>query len=316
MPGKLVFVINNAQPALVAGSDSEFYVYFDAPDNVRTLRLSLRDNNVTFYKNGQFVSNCGTTMTSDCRDWKLAGPLAAGSGIQPDGSVRLVIDKAQFGINNGDVLRAIQIREDTANNPSRILTTDYAGFRQDYVVVGNDYCARSPVGVVSRKTHGTTAFDVDLLSQLSGVEPRRGGVNGLHNVVFKFAVPVTAQGATVTPASGMTAETDGPPVVSGDGKEVTVKLKNVTNAQTVAVNLLGVSDGTNTADVSVPMGVLLGDTNGDQFVDSGDISQTKSRSGLAVNTSTFRSDVTADGFLDAGDISVVKSKSGTALPQR
>jgi hypothetical protein len=60
--------------------------------------------------------------------------------------------------------------------------------------------------------------------------------------------------------------------------------------------------------------VLIGDTNGDGFVNSGDISQTKSQSGNAVTGANFREDVNADGFINSADISLVKSKSGTALP--
>jgi hypothetical protein len=59
---------------------------------------------------------------------------------------------------------------------------------------------------------------------------------------------------------------------------------------------------------------LLGDTTADGFVNSADISQTKSQSGQAVGGSNFREDVNADGFLNSADISLVKSKSGTALP--
>jgi hypothetical protein len=62
------------------------------------------------------------------------------------------------------------------------------------------------------------------------------------------------------------------------------------------------------------MGVLVGDTNGDGFVNSADISQTKSQSGDPVTGANFREDVNADGFLNSADISVVKSESGTALP--
>lgn len=89
---------------------------------------------VTFYKNGQFVSNCGTPPISQCRDWQPEGPLDPASGIQQDGSVWLVIDKAQFGLLNGDVLQGVSIREDTAGNPSSVFLSDYAGGRQDYVV--------------------------------------------------------------------------------------------------------------------------------------------------------------------------------------
>jgi hypothetical protein len=66
--------------------------------------------------------------------------------------------------------------------------------------------------------------------------------------------------------------------------------------------------------VPVSLRVLVGDTNGDGFVNSADISQTKSQSGQAVSASNFREDVTMDGNLNSADISLVKSKSGTGLP--
>ena len=78
--------------------------------------------------------------------------------------------------------------------------------------------------------------------------------------------------------------------------------------------MLGVTVRSNTGNVSVPMSVLLGDTTADGFVNSADISQTKSQSGQAVGDSNFREDVNTDGFLNSADISLVKSKSGTALP--
>jgi len=86
------------------------------------------------------------------------------------------------------------------------------------------------------------------------------------------------------------------------------------NAATIQVQVAPNGDGTNTYDTSVQMGVLIGDTTGDGFVNSADISQTKSQSGNAVTSSNFREDVNVDGFINSADISLVKSKSGTALP--
>jgi hypothetical protein len=57
-----------------------------------------------------------------------------------------------------------------------------------------------------------------------------------------------------------------------------------------------------------------GDTNGDGAVNSGDISQTKSQSGIAVTNSNYREDLNNDGAIDSADIALVKSKSGTGLP--
>ena len=48
-------------------------------------------------------------------------------------------------------------------------------------------------------------------------------------------------------------------------------LTNVTNAQTVTVTLYGVSNGTGTSDVGVPMSLLVGDSNANRVVNSGDV---------------------------------------------
>jgi hypothetical protein len=62
------------------------------------------------------------------------------------------------------------------------------------------------------------------------------------------------------------------------------------------------------------MGVLLGDTTGNGAVNSSDISQTQSQSGLALSNSNFREDVTVNGAINSSDISTVQVQSGTALP--
>ena len=150
MPGKLVFVINNAESNATPVGQSEYYVFFDPARGAKSLRLSLSDMQVTDYKNGQFVSDCGAPPISQCRDWQPVGPLDPASGIQPDGSVWLVIDKATFDIQNGDVLLGVFIREDTVGNPSRILASDFAGGRQDYLVVGNDFCTARFANISTR----------------------------------------------------------------------------------------------------------------------------------------------------------------------
>ncbi len=321
MPGKLVFVINNTQPNLVAGGNSSFYVYFDPPRGGLSYRLSLSTRQVTNYKNLQFVSTCGTAGTNDCRDWRLSGPLDPLSGIQPDGSVWLVMDKATFDIRNGDVLLGVAVREDTVGNPSSIITTDYAGGRQDYTVVGNDYCtqAPTPVGAVSRKTHtGVGDFDVNLpLLGSAGIECRTGGATGDHKVVVTFATPVTVTGASVTPGAGGSGSVSGAPTVSGN--TVTVNLTNVSNAQTLAVNLLGVSNGAGNGDVSIPVAVILGDTTANGSVNSSDVGEAKANSGQTTNAQNFRTDVTVNGAINSSDIGVIKIQSGsgfTAAPNK
>jgi hypothetical protein len=169
------------------------------------------------------------------------------------------------------------------------------------------------VSAVSRKTHGSAGtYDVDLMPPASGIEPRSGGANGDYQVVVTFAVPVTLTSANAIPGAGGTASVSGTPSVSGN--TVTINLTNVSNAQRLTINLLGVNDGTSTRDISVPMAVLIGDTTGNGLVNSSDIAQTQAQSGQAVTASNFREDVTVNGFINSSDIALVQSKSGTGLP--
>jgi hypothetical protein len=176
------------------------------------------------------------------------------------------------------------------------------------------------VSAVSRKTHGAAGtFDIDLTPGSAAIECRSGGASNDYQVVFTFASPVTAvAGATVSPRVAAIASQDGMGSVSGNpvisGNTVTVNLTSVSNAQTLSVNVFGVTVSGTTANYSVDMSVLVGDTNADASVNSADISQTKSKSGQAVDASSFREDVNTDGSLNSADISLVKSKSGTALP--
>jgi hypothetical protein len=110
--------------------------------------------------------------------------------------------------------------------------------------------------------------------------------------------------------------TVGAPTIGPNLNQITVPLTGVTDAQHLVVTLSGVQDTSEVtlASQAARMGVLVGDTNDDGFVNSADISQTKSKSGQPVGGFNFREDVNADGFLNSADISLVKSKSGTALP--
>ena len=166
-----------------------------------------------------------------------------------------------------------------------------------------------PVSVLSRKRHGSVgAFDIDLpLTGDPGIESRQGqGANSdEHQVVLTFSAP----------ASVASAACDGKPATtSTSGNDVTVNCTGVANAKVINVTLNGVTVGTTSGNLTVPMAVLVGDTTAGRAVNSSDISQTKSQSGQPVTTSNFRQDVTVNGSVNSSDISLVKSKSGTALP--
>ncbi len=173
-----------------------------------------------------------------------------------------------------------------------------------------------PTSVVSRKTHGTAGtFDINLpLAGNAGIECRSGGASSDHQVVLTFLNPVTLSSATVTPQPGMSGNMAGPPVISPDGRTVTINLTSVADAQTLTITLSSVNSGTSTSNVTVPMSLLLGDTNADRVVNSGDALQTRNRSGGAASSTNFRSDVNADGIVNSGDTTVVRSRSGTTLP--
>ena len=120
-------------------------------------------------------------------------------------------------------------------------------------------------------------FDINLpLTGNSGVECRSGGAGNDYQVIFTFPGAVTFNSAAVTAGTGSVSGS------SGNGTTtITVNLTGVTNAQNITVTLLSVSNGTSTGDISVQMGVLVGDTNGDRFVNAGDSLQTRNRSGQA-----------------------------------
>src|SRR5438477_1053457 len=245
------------------------------------------------------------------------------SNYQPDATITVYVPQSAVGNPQpGTLLGGVNARTFADNSVQHRSTTfidhtfvkaqtDNSYPASTYLVSGNNFCSATgvaPIGAVSRKTHGTVGdFDIDLpLTGKEGIEDRTGGPNGNHTIVVTFPGPITSvAGAT---CGGQPATTN------INGSVVTVNCTGIPNASDIAITLTNVNDGTNVGNVSIPMGVLVGDTTADRFVDSGDIAQTKSQSGHAVTGSNFREDVNIDGFIDSADIAFVKSKSGTALP--
>jgi hypothetical protein len=97
------------------------------------------------------------------------------------------------------------------------------------------------------------------------------------------------------------------------GSQVTVDLTAVADAQQIELTLSGVNDGANTNNVSIPMGVRLGDVNGNGAVNATDVGLTKSHIGELILNSNFRADVNASGDINASDVGVVKSRLGAGL---
>jgi hypothetical protein len=169
------------------------------------------------------------------------------------------------------------------------------------------------INVVSRKTHGGAGtFSIPMpLTGPSGVEDRvgNGGVAGSHTIVISYAISPVGATASVT-AHNPPAATGGVNNVSVSGNDLIVDLTNVSNQQVLT---LSTSGGT-VSPVTVPIGFLVGDTNGNRAVNSTDVSQTKLQSGIAVSVANFREDVSVSGDINSSDVSLVKLRSGTALP--
>ncbi|MEP6601262.1 MAG: hypothetical protein ABJB49_05560 [Nitrospirota bacterium] len=258
--------------------------------------------------------------------------LLPGSSFNADGTITLVIPKSLVGNPQpGDLLGAINGRTFTGDTPetrdlersTALIDHTFVKAQRDnghpaatYTVVGNTACPAGlivPVSAVSRKTHGSAGdFVIDLpLVGSPGIECRSVGTTGTHQVVITFANLVTVNG---NPQASVTSGTGTVSNVAVTGSTVTVDLTGVTNAQTITLTLFSVTDGTNSGNVAIPMGILAGDTNGNRVVNSTDISETKARSGQTAMPSTFRTDVTANGPINSSDIGLVQSKSGTSLP--
>ena len=167
--------------------------------------------------------------------------------------------------------------------------------------------ALAMVGAASRATQGGAGtFDVDLAS---AVECRSGGPTGDHTLVVTFSNNVNTGNATVTAGTGSVTG------VSFAANTMIISLTGLTDAEQITATLTGVQDSfaQTLPDTAVNMTVVVGDTTGDSSVNSADISQTKSQSGVPVDSTNMREDVNADGSINSADISLIKSKSGTGL---
>ena len=169
------------------------------------------------------------------------------------------------------------------------------------------YKAPTATSAVSRKLHGAVNFDVVLpLNGPTGIECRTGPD---YQLVVTFATNVTLGTPTVTCGTGSVGSFSG-----GGTPTITVNLTGVTDVQRITVTLPSVSDGTNTGDIPVSMGVLVGDANASTGVNASDVALTKSQVGQTVTSSNFREDVNHSGTITSTDVAIVKSDVGHALP--
>ena len=225
-----------------------------------------------------------------------------------------------FGDGSDDVTQASPTISHTFTSPGlyvvKLVVTDSRGKVSSNT--SEFFVTVNPAGlstIVSRKVHGVAGvFDLPLpITGAAGIECRTPGTGGAYQLIFTFVRNITNAGNATKEAGNATV---GAATIGPAPNQVTVPLTNVSNAQTLRINLDAVTDasGATFSNITARMGVLLGDTTGNGAVNSSDISQTKSQSGQGVTASNFRTDVTVNAAINSSDISLVKSKSGTALP--
>ena len=144
----------------------------------------------------------------------------------------------------GAGIPVVGVTNDFDNDP-RSATTPAIGADELILV------APTPVSAVSRKTHGAAGtFDI----ALPGVESRSGGVSGDYQLVVTFGATVNVGSVSIASGTGSVM------TVTGNGTNtITVDLTGVTNVQYLTVKLGCTDNGVNLGDVSVTMGVLIGD---------------------------------------------------------
>ncbi|MEP6822065.1 MAG: dockerin type I domain-containing protein [Chthoniobacterales bacterium] len=164
------------------------------------------------------------------------------------------------------------------------------------------------ITAVSRKVHGSAGiFDIPLpLMGSPGIECRDGGATGDYQVVIIFPTAVTTAQAQITQGTGTASST------TVATNEVIVNLTGVTDGQTLQVTVAAVNDGTQANNITIPLQILVGDTNNNGAVNSSDVGQTKGDSGQTTKATNFRRDVNANGTINSSDVSIVKAKSGGA----
>src|SRR6185503_18620119 len=101
-----------------------------------------------------------------------------------------------------------------------------------------------------------------------------------------------------------------------DPRNYIVNLTGVTNAQTITVSLVNLTDsaGGFSSSVSVSASILFGDVNNNGNISGSDVNACKAQVGAEITANNFRSDVNADGNITGSDVNAIKSQVGGSVP--
>jgi len=165
---------------------------------------------------------------------------------------------------------------------------------------------------VSRKTHGSAgACDHDV--RFAGTtESRKDGPTSLI-ILFDRNI----QGLDGLDSSDIYLSSGTVTDLSIDfGRQLTVNLIGSTNGQPLTIAFPGIvaaDDPTLTVTDSLCIGVLAGDVDGNNTVDSLDLSTVRKNLGQPLNASTCRYDVNADAMINSFDLTFTRARINSSL---
>lgn len=330
LAGKLVFKLKMTDLSLIANNRMWRIVWGSpaSPGQQFYVGMTKDANGVITYDYGTVATATVGLVLGLPSTTRVGSPDFGAFDPTPNGVITIAVSKDKVGNPKvGDVLGAFSTRT-YPNTGNEIRSTNAADTTGN--ATANDATANSQtyqlIGAVagvstaySRKKHGDAGdFDIELPIAGSLVtEPRQGPVAGSHTIVVTFVNRLTSVGpvtATATTAGG-TVPVAATGAIGTNPNEYVINVSGVPNISVLNVTVTGAVDSLGNAISPVPiqMGVLLGDTNGDRSVNSGDATQTRSRSGLLTDATNFRSDVNTDGVVNSGDATIVRARSGNGL---
>ena len=154
MPGKLVFTmkVDNLNPAPLA--NHRWYVYFNSPvrdvENQFVAMDTVAPGSSAAPRFIHGFRESIETPAASVGSFTVEGELP-GSSYNVDGTITLVVDKAEFGLTPGMAITNIagSIRQTSNPENGAGLTVDDAGSLEPYVITGNLPCAVLPIPVAS-----------------------------------------------------------------------------------------------------------------------------------------------------------------------
>ena len=249
------------------------------------------------------------------------------SGTEPAGACGVINSYTlDFGDGTPPVTQATAEFHHTYTSdgefPARLTVSDTAGqtsTNEAQVIISVTSTTPNVTGVVSRKAH-TNVGNFDVVLPLGGTpatEPRSGGAQGNHTIIIGFQNGLNSVGSVTASAqtqSGTQPVTITSNAIGVDPHQYVVNLTGVPNASLVTVTLSNVTDSTAaTGNVSIQMGVLIGDANNDGTVNSADATMTRNVSGHLADSSNYRNDANLDGVNNSADATIVRNHSGTTI---